>query len=109
MSCREDFLALEKRLVESTGMVRAALFDIISQGMGWLCGTIMLFATLFSNLGVLRLSGRFWLSTQSVSPNDLPIPLTHLKLFFISRNFAITSMGSVLPVAFRMSGSCQFG
>lgn len=31
--------------------------------------------------------------------------LTHLKLFFISRSFAITSTGSVLRVAFWISGS----
>ena len=33
--------------------------------------------------------------------------LTHLKLFFISRSLAMTSTGSVFPVAFCISGSCQ--
>ena len=33
------------------------------------------------------------------------LPPTHLKLFFISRSLAITSTGSVSPVAFWISGS----
>jgi hypothetical protein len=33
------------------------------------------------------------------------VVLTHLKLFFISRSLAITSIGSVFPVAFCITGS----
>lgn len=33
--------------------------------------------------------------------------LTHLKLFFISRSLAMTSTGSVLPVACWILGSCE--
>lgn len=40
-----------------------------------------------------------------VEESSNSIVLTHLKLFFISRSFAITSTGSVFPVAFWIMGS----
>lgn len=50
-------------------------------------------------------SGALEWSIESVKLEDVKEILTHLKLFFISRNFVITATGSVSPVTFWISGS----
>lgn len=47
-----------------------------------------------------------WLLSQAFGVDSFPAQ-TYLKLFLPSRSAAITSTGSVLPVTFCMSGSCD--
>lgn len=47
-----------------------------------------------------------WLLSQAFGVDSFPAQ-TYLKLFLPSRSAAITSTGSVLPVTFCISGSCD--
>lgn len=47
-----------------------------------------------------------WLLSQAFGVDSFPAQ-TYLKLFLPSRSAAITSTGSVLPVTFCNSGSCD--